>query len=232
MHALKLFLPILVLAGCASIESAAPPNRTEIYNAAVIAAAVPPAKGASVDLLQLTGDTVKVVSWNPARYYPISKDPLKLPQNVWVTAVPELATMCQALPGGGTTERMEELLGLPPGEGRDRTMIVMQANSSDMFRPCPDPSLDQQRCSLAVPDRPEGYPAETWARDLAFTFNQSSTSYVQTGGYPFTRLGYTYDWNADSPNHVGPPEFLVREGASVIVEEHVTTSEYCAPPAG
>lgn len=232
MHALKLFLPILVLAGCASIESAPPPNRTEIYNAAVIAAAVPPAEGASVELLQVPGGTVQVVSWSAARYYPLGPDPLTLTRNVWVTVVPQLQEICRALPNGGTTARMEELLGLPPGSGNTRTMIVMEATASDMFRPCADPRLDQRRCTLSVPARPGGYPVETWAGDLAFTFYQASTSYVQTGGYPFMRLGYTYDWNADPPTHVGPSEFLVREGADVLVIKHIGVAEYCAGPAG
>lgn len=232
MHVFRILLPILLLAGCANPDRAEAPDRTSIYNAAVVAAAVPPAEGANVDLLQVPDGTVQVVSWNSAKYYPVGPDPLKMTRNVWVTVVPQLQEMCRSLPNGGTTARMEELLGLPPGSGATRTMIVMEASARDMFRPCADPSLNQWRCPLAVPDRPEGYPAETWNADLAFVLNQASTTYIRTGGYPFTRLGYTYDWSADSPTNVGPSEFLVREGADVIVKQHVGVSEYCAAPAG
>lgn len=232
MHVFKVILPILLLTGCAIQDKSEVADRTSIYNAAVIAAAVPPAEDASVDLLQVPDGTVQVVSWNAARYYPLGPDPLTLTRNVWVTVVPQLQEICRALPNGGTTARMEELLGLPPRSGNTRTMIVMETAASDMFRPCADPRLDQRRCTLTVPERPAAYPADTWAGDLAFTFNQASTSYVQTGGYPFTRLGYTYDWNADSPTHVGPSEFLVREGADVLVKQHIGVAEYCATSAG
>lgn len=225
-------LALVLLAGCATLETPVTPDRTRIYNAAVLAAAVPPAGGTGVDLLQVPQGRVQVVTWNAAKYYPIGPQPLKLTRNVWVTVTPQLQNMCQALPNGGTTDRMEELLGLPPGSGTTRTMIVMAADRSDLFRACANPSLDQKRCPLDVPTRPDGYPAQDWNADLAFVLNQASSSYVRTNGYPFTRLGYTYDWNAASPTHVGPSEFLVRTGAEVIVQQHQSVAEYCAAPAG
>jgi len=41
-------------------------------------------------------------------------------------------------------------------------------------------------------------------------------SYQVPNGYPWTRLGYTYDWNPNSPE-VGLSEYIVRGGSTVTV---------------
>ncbi|MEM9061181.1 MAG: hypothetical protein AAGD13_12040 [Pseudomonadota bacterium] len=231
----RILVATLLLAGCAAIEPAATTfpaeKRLQAYNAAVVAAAVPPQGGTKTPLLQVEEGEVQVVSWNDPKFYPIGDQTLD--RNVWVTIVPQVQNMCRALPNGGTTARMEELLGLAPGDGTGRQMIVMTTETRHLFRPCADPSLDQTTCPLSVPNaRPIDYPEDHWNADLAFVLNQASTSYVQTGGYPFTRLGYTYDWNAASPDNVGPSEFLVRNGTKVAVTAQVPTGDYCAAPSG
>ncbi|MCM1023698.1 MAG: hypothetical protein NC395_06525 [Prevotella sp.] len=45
------------------------------------------------------------------------------------------------------------------------------------------------------------------------------------GGYPWTRLGYTYDW-ADNGAEYGLTEFIVENGAEVTVEFTETTEEF------
>lgn len=45
-------------------------------------------------------------------------------------------------------------------------------------------------------------------------------------GYPWTRLGYTYDWGAPGAE-VGEDELVLRPGAEVEVVTAPTTEEYC-----
>ena len=45
--------------------------------------------------------------------------------------------------------------------------------------------------------------------------------------YPWTRLGYTYDW-ADNGQEYGLSEFLIRQGAEVEVAFTMTTEEFIA----
>ena len=45
------------------------------------------------------------------------------------------------------------------------------------------------------------------------------------GEYPWTRLGYTYDW-ADNGTEYGMTEFIVESGAEVKVEFTETTEEF------
>jgi len=47
-------------------------------------------------------------------------------------------------------------------------------------------------------------------------------------GYPWTRLGYTYDWgNPDS--EVGLSEFVITAGATIKIENVYETAAYCTP---
>ena len=47
-------------------------------------------------------------------------------------------------------------------------------------------------------------------------------------GFPYTRLGYTYDWAPETqPNHYGASEFVVPASAAVTVVNRLTPAEYC-----
>ena len=43
--------------------------------------------------------------------------------------------------------------------------------------------------------------------------------------YPWTRLGYTYDWG-DSTTHVGLSEFILEQNATVMVKSVTSTVDY------
>ena len=46
-------------------------------------------------------------------------------------------------------------------------------------------------------------------------------------GYPWTQLGYTYDWAPGAESEVGESEFVVRAGSEVIVESVTSQADYC-----
>lgn len=158
-------------------------------------------------------------SWNG--YDDLVGQSTELGREVWATAVPNLSGECASwgLQGEALVLRLEQHLGLPPGNGKDR-MVSLWVDPADVFRPCPDPSVTTPSCGL---EAPEGVPAEhaAWVADLA------ASSYGE-GGYPWTRLGYTYDWGGDS--EVGQTEFVIRAGASVGVASVVDNAAYCVAP--
>jgi hypothetical protein len=47
-------------------------------------------------------------------------------------------------------------------------------------------------------------------------------------GFPFTGMGWTYDWRPSSVTHVGVTEFIVRKGAAISVEHAVDPETFCA----
>jgi hypothetical protein len=77
--------------------------------------------------------------------------------------------------------------------------------------------------------------------DLRFVSNQMWTSY-RTGfrstgatagdypytGYPFTGMGWTYNWDPSSTTHIGVSEFVVRKGAQVTVERAIKPEDFCS----
>ena len=120
--------------------------------------------------------------------------------------------------------RMEELLGLPDNNGKLR-VAEFWVNPSDMFRPCADPSVTTDHCER-VP--PPGVSADhtKWFADY------QTNSYIQDAsspGYPFTGVGYTYDWG--SAAKVGPSEFVVPKTALVKISALTPTEDYCGASA-
>ncbi|HTN92939.1 MAG TPA: hypothetical protein VL242_55105 [Sorangium sp.] len=167
-------------------------------------------------------DRVLMVTWTSyAGYDELVGEETDLAVEVWVTAAPELQAFCRArgLEGSALSLRLEQLLGLPPGNGKDR-VVQLWVPAASLFRPSPDLEIDD---SVAELDFPTGTPQEhvDWFNDL------KATSYGEDG-YPWTRLGYTYDWSPDG-EEVGLSEFVIRQGTTVVVDSVTPQDEYCLP---
>lgn len=144
-------------------------------------------------------------------------------RETWVTAAPELKNFCANYPSDGAnlTLRLEQLLGLPPNNGKTK-FVEMWVAPQDLFRPAPDPEISDQEAGLTFPQSRFLTISETyvsWFNDL------SSQSYGENG-YPWTRLGYTYDWG-NPTSEVGLSEFVINTGATIEVEGVTNTEEYC-----
>ncbi|MFM2043784.1 MAG: hypothetical protein RLY86_2360 [Pseudomonadota bacterium] len=147
---------------------------------------------------------------------------------IWVTPVPQLRTLCQAVPGDTTTkvERLKQWLGLQP-TGSYARVVEMWVRPDQLARPCPDPEVTDGACTLdtakAGPGVDAGYVA--W-----FAANyQPSYRY---NGFPWTRLGYTYDWAppGDTVNPlrpVGGSEYIFAPKAAYTISGRYTVQEYC-----
>ena len=152
------------------------------------------------------------------------------------------------------TLRVLQYLGLAPVLPSKRRWIVsMWVDPRDLLRPCPDTSIENRNCSLSyIVRRPNGQfmlkpPSDT---STASSTNIASTSeawfdgmLVSSGVYknhqserygdltaifPWTRLGYTYDY-ADQGNHMGASEFVLRSGSTVWVDSVQELTDYCLP---
>jgi hypothetical protein len=163
----------------------------------------------------------------------------------WVTVVPEMKTffsMTQPDP-----LRIAQLLGLPPevasvdGSGGYKYMLEMWVSPQDLFRPCPDTEISDSVCetelpinSPMIPDKIMATSGPDYGAFMAYPDwfnNQTHYTYtLDSDPYPWTRLGYTYDWG--SLNHVGLSEFVLHgrkeddSGISVGIKSVKTTTEY------
>lgn len=166
---------------------------------------------------------VLTVTWTPRRddYEGNLGSSKKLERDVWITLVPEVREYCSQLSVEDDLDllRLEQLLGLPPAGGKT-TFVEMWVRPRDLFRPCPDPEIDDRRCNL-------NFPARTDQRHRDWFNRSRETSYDGARIFPWTRLGYTYDWGNPS-REVGLSEYVISKDAEVVVRSVTTTSAYCA----
>jgi hypothetical protein len=137
--------------------------------------------------------------------------------DMWVTAVPELRTWWQSKYDGriDTTLRLEQLLGLAPGRKKTRFLTVW-VRPQDLFRPAGDPEIDDAAAGPELQSTVD-FDYRTW-------FNNSIIYSYYPKTSPWTRLGYTYDWNGQYGER-GLSEFVVRKGADIVVHSVQPTRE-------
>lgn len=139
--------------------------------------------------------------------------------DTWVTVAPELQRrFANRKP---SPMRLAQILGLPPGDAeRKAYMLEMYVRPQDLFRPCPDPEITDCQCELDFPpdlfrvfdsealiyDDQEG--AGFFTDYISWFTSRTDKVYTALYPYPWTRLGYTYDWgNTSAP--FGLSEFVV-----------------------
>lgn len=240
-------LPLLWTEYEAAVAAAKYPTQSAIYrNLAPIIEDNP-------DLTWKDGK-VLMVSWTSSQYTGNLKpgDTQSLTWSSWFTAVPYLKNFCTSYRDGDLTLRLAQRLGMPPDATND-VMVEYWVDPADMFRPCPDPEIYDSQCVVRIPlvdqgprtgpDQPPWYcgsDPDQQAADfvtvnpahLAWMCNNWTGSY--TGGnpqkyYPWTALGYTYDWGGPSP--VGESEYVISgsktEPVEVIVASITPAAQYC-----
>ena len=215
----------------ASVASVAPVDLAQLYAAALQDAKVAEPSEIVDTLTAITPDNaaltwqedrVLVVTWTSWKGYDgLVGQETTLRREVWVTAVPQLQNFCQSYAATDTTPlilRLEQLLGLPVNNGKTR-FVQMWVNPADMLRPSPDGEVDD---TVADPSQQEYEFHRDW-----FNLQLSLQAYDDPSkGYPWTRLGYTYDWG-NPESEVGLSEFVIAAGSTVAVEQVVENALYC-----
>jgi len=171
------------------------------------------------------GSRVMVVTWTSwDGYDSLVGNSTVLQREVWVTVAPELQNFCTSCcqDNEALILRLEQLQGLPPDNGKTR-VVEMWASPDDLFRPSADPEITDHEAGLDFPI-PSDY--ITVNQSHIDWFNSLRNESYGEDGYPWTRLGYTYDWG-NPQSEVGLSEFVVRQGATVEIKSVSTTAEYC-----
>ena len=176
-------------------------------------------------------------------------------RDTYVSIVPEIKNFFKNRTV--TTMRVAQVLGLPPSDAVNKTCFLeIWASPKDLFRPSPDPEITDYEAEtdfagdqytnpfrqyntseLIYADQtcnPAQCPAcDQWG-NCGFTdyknFFKNRTQYIYTSSapYPWTRLGYTYDWGEDAPaSHVGLSEFVLHgkkaDGSKISVKIKAVT---------
>lgn len=128
---------------------------------------------------------------------------------LWVTAAPELKRFFQSDLSQLSTLRLEQILGLPPEGGYTR-IVEFWVDPADMFRPSPDPEITDMEAELTFPSGSRTTVSQAYKDWFSATW---ASRYESATPYPWTQLGYTYDWG--SSDHVGLSEFVIEKGSVV-----------------
>lgn len=161
---------------------------------------------------------VLLLSWHrhPERY--TAGEEITLTNgSIWTFTDKEIAAWYEQNKSGVTDWdlRLKQLIGLPPDAGYTHVSGFF-VKPENVLRPAYITDITEQM-QTAFPDN----------TDPAFLewFEENSTYSYEESAYPWTRLGYTYDW-ADNGTEYGLTEFLIEENAPVEVAFTKTTTEF------
>jgi len=143
---------------------------------------------------------------------------------VFVTAAPYLKEkQYNNLNDKKLTERLDELLGLPPVANYSYFLEVW-VKPKDLVRPCFDPAIDTNVCEFA-PSKNDQQRADY----MCWLYQYIYDSYCDPDmmkRYPFSHLGYTYDWNHKNKSHVGLSEFVIGKNKNIYIKKVYSTRGY------
>jgi hypothetical protein len=164
-------------------------------------------------------------------------DSYALKKSLWVSVAPELSWYFSRNPLCPPSEgRMIQALGLNPAMDYE-VLLEMWVDAKDLFRPAPDPEVTDHESELAVQigenqwilpsdtnpfvklDDSQMYMDSAWSTPVTFRdwfVSRAQTIYTTTNeadpntwGWPWTRLGYTYDWGKPF-SAIGLSEFILK----------------------
>jgi hypothetical protein len=159
----------------------------------------------------------------------------RLTEDTWVTAVPEVQNKCRQFKTYGLAMRLRELLGLQP-DTKVIYFVTFKVRRDDIFRPTvnPDPTTRWPCSDPAQKTCGEVFPKDVSSSHVAFIANQMLSSYLvspqhnEDYSYPWTRLGYTYNWRPGADRY-GASEYVIRSGSLVTVTATQDYASYCSP---
>jgi hypothetical protein len=177
---------------------------------------------------------------------------LIITRDVWVTVVPDLQRFCETYtptPEIPLAARLSQLLGLPPEpatQSVNRRVVEAWVDPQFLLRPSPDPEITDHEAELAFRTAnefisvPISYQHWFYAQyDQRYQHNGQPIARADDSGalpYPWTQLGYTYDWGdrADwatidptRPEDVGLSEFVIRQWSPIAIEAAQPVDDYC-----
>ncbi len=152
--------------------------------------------------------------------YPVGHNVTTSWDFTWVTLAPDIKGFfaTHSTVSVNNTVRLAQLLGLS-ADTKNTYIVEAWANPKALFRPAGDPEINDTTASITLsPTANATYRA--W-----FNGNIVAAYYPKT--FPWTRLGYTYDWG-NGGTTVGLSEYVLWKNASILVKSVSTVDQYLA----
>ena len=140
-------------------------------------------------------------------------------REIWAVIPKELAGFYKqncSLSDNDLVLRLEQLYGLPPHNGK-QWFVEIWVDPDDILRPSPDPEITDYEAELDFPKW-----VDTQYRGW---FNELKSESYGENGYPWTRLGYTYDWG-NPESEIGLSEFIIMPGSTIKIHSVISTLDY------
>jgi hypothetical protein len=169
---------------------------------------------------------------------------------IWAAKADELGRLA-CTGSGDPVRRLQQALGLPPLQPSHPVVTEILVDRDKVIRPCiAGGDTSAASCTFDLPpelpkDAKEGDVRAAYDR-LYFGTKQMWSSYRRGflhgdrkpgeypyTGFPFTGMGWSYDWSPDSRTHVGVTEFVIPKTVAVEVKDPgKNPADFCAPYRG
>lgn len=153
--------------------------------------------------------------------YPAGEDITLQWGNVWCVSAGEMVKWIKNNGDGVTdwTERLHQVLGMPTSKDYT-TITAMWVDADLLYRPAyvTDPTAEMKTVYQPTGDEEFDNMYKAW-------FDSNIILSYYDGAYPWTRLGYTYDW-ADNGTEYGLSEFLIFSGADATVANTYSIEDF------
>ena len=215
-------------------------DRFAAYEAAIAAAAVKrPDYQRKLATIDVGTSSVSVVTFRERRDLPLRDRSF----DIWVALRDQVRNACAG--AEDPARKLQQILGLPPVAVADNVVTEIDVPRDGLFRPCLGESdIGRPTCDLDLPAAPAANADTATVREaydqLRFMAKQMWESYrigfprppgspsdYRYTGYPFTGMGWTYDW-AQSRDHFGVSEFVIRRKTAITVVSEKTPTDFCA----
>lgn len=230
----KFIFTAFIAAAAICISGCAKENKTpeELYHDAIVDAAfadedeIMPLVSLveSDDMTSWQDGKVLLLTWhNYPDSYPEGEDVTIQWGPVWTFTGKEIASYGKELKEAGDAEaRLKQLIAFAP-DAEHSTVTGFWADPKNVKRPAyqTDPTIGDMTVQFG----------ENVDEEYREWFDDNILWSYYYGNFPWTRLGYTYDW-ADNGTEYGLTEFIVESGAQVKVEFTETTEEFLERIAG
>lgn len=163
------------------------------------------------------GQVLLMFFHNYPQSYPQGKS-FAIEHECWCVSDLELLKWCKNQQGKilDPTLRFKQLVGVKP-QGEYNFVSAIWVDPHDVIRPATDTNVFTTHVPKDL-DPSESAEYKEWFK------NNIIYSYFEDA-YPWTRIGYTYDWAFDSREY-GLSEFLLKKGVQIKVERTLSVTDF------
>ncbi len=164
------------------------------------------------------GDKVLMLSWNDSPEEYLDGSTITVDGEIWTFTDREIAYWYADNQKGikDWNLRLKQLIGLPPNS--DYTHVTaFWCDPEELIRPCYQIDITKQLDSELLDGSALGSYKAWFDGNTMWSYFDSA--------YPWTRLGYTYDWK-DGEDEYGLSEFLIIDNSEVEIEWTKSTEDF------